>query len=713
MFKKIISLMLALCLFATLFPLSVYAAGDGGDAPDGYARAYNFDDLERLNSDDGVEAIFIEPEQQYDLIHIERDITINKNLWIGCCDLVIEHGVTFTIPDYQQGALMSRGARVVCECVDAYPGCLGGGVLVLGETPVMGSDPDSAPINPTRDLVWMEALMNFSNPDAPMPPSFITVGRGCEADLHGDISGVAGISVNMDGDDAHITLTDDFTCGEIGLNGDVDLGGHTLSAMFVLYNSDCRIINYGEITGQSMYQYLIDMGNGETRYNYWFPDSEVYLENIGVPSELFDDESLLGWDADTMWEDKKDSLEGMRIYTDEDEQSDTYGLHYIVVPDFPIIFRARWDTVPVELTKYGATVAFDGIRGHEYSMVYIDSENTTDDELAGLGVSRDYVSNILDRAGEQLSDEGQVGSIFSFSIFDNDNNADGRGYELRIGIDEELFAEYDFVNLVPLRVEGDDVDAGYERYADRVEDGVLYAYIPYVEQCYALIYGNFAEITWLELSMPPAEIGMYTETPYSENEAEWVWRNQYNRPEIHIDGIDGGRGAYTLEEYWTLADDPDTPFCGEFQKGREYGLKVIVNAEPGYYFSDPELLELTFRCTYSYTVAQAHFMAEGQADSLCIRATVKPDPMEYYVGDVDDDGEVTILDATLIQRKLASYTTPVFIDEAADADTDGEITIIDVTAIQRSLANYSGFEFIGELRSTHMPPVDDGGHGVE
>ena len=56
-------------------------------------------------------------------------------------------------------------------------------------------------------------------------------------------------------------------------------------------------------------------------------------------------------------------------------------------------------------------------------------------------------------------------------------------------------------------------------------------------------------------------------------------------------------------------------------------------------------------------------------------------------GDADMDGEVTILDATRIQRWLASLASASEIDMLnADADTDGEVTILDATHIQRWLA---------------------------
>ena len=57
------------------------------------------------------------------------------------------------------------------------------------------------------------------------------------------------------------------------------------------------------------------------------------------------------------------------------------------------------------------------------------------------------------------------------------------------------------------------------------------------------------------------------------------------------------------------------------------------------------------------------------------------------IGDADLSGDVTILDATHIQRYLVALVTEEEIDLTnADADRSGDITILDATAIQRYLA---------------------------
>ena len=57
------------------------------------------------------------------------------------------------------------------------------------------------------------------------------------------------------------------------------------------------------------------------------------------------------------------------------------------------------------------------------------------------------------------------------------------------------------------------------------------------------------------------------------------------------------------------------------------------------------------------------------------------------LGDADGDGNVTVIDATWIQRYLADMKVPnAFNEAAADADADGDVSIIDATWIQRWLA---------------------------
>ena len=72
-----------------------------------------------------------------------------------------------------------------------------------------------------------------------------------------------------------------------------------------------------------------------------------------------------------------------------------------------------------------------------------------------------------------------------------------------------------------------------------------------------------------------------------------------------------------------------------------------------------------------------------------------PDPT-LTLGDVDGDSDITIIDATCIQRHLAELTVTSYHEDVADADGDSDITIMDATAIQRFVAELPTHDGIGE-----------------
>ena len=77
----------------------------------------------------------------------------------------------------------------------------------------------------------------------------------------------------------------------------------------------------------------------------------------------------------------------------------------------------------------------------------------------------------------------------------------------------------------------------------------------------------------------------------------------------------------------------------------------------------------------------------------------------YLVGDADGDGKITVLDATLIQRRLVALADDETFDSlAADADGDGKVTVLDATAIQRWLAGLETAEGIGEYAERPEEP---------
>ena len=65
---------------------------------------------------------------------------------------------------------------------------------------------------------------------------------------------------------------------------------------------------------------------------------------------------------------------------------------------------------------------------------------------------------------------------------------------------------------------------------------------------------------------------------------------------------------------------------------------------------------------------------------------------EVIIGDIDNDGTVTISDAVYIQKYLTRFDEATIIEsdqsqfKAADANKDGVVNIRDVTTIQKYLA---------------------------
>ena len=138
---------------------------------------------------------------------------------------------------------------------------------------------------------------------------------------------------------------------------------------------------------------------------------------------------------------------------------------------------------------------------------------------------------------------------------------------------------------------------------------------------------------------------------------------------------------------------PDTVVnIGNYAFNNCKGLKSIIIPQSvttigveafGYYSPSPDVvLPVEGFTIYGYTGTAAHTYADENGFAFI---DLNEHPMTL-LGDVDSDREITILDATTIQRHLVSLSTQMYNEEAADCDSDEEVTIIDATCIQRHLA---------------------------
>ena len=75
------------------------------------------------------------------------------------------------------------------------------------------------------------------------------------------------------------------------------------------------------------------------------------------------------------------------------------------------------------------------------------------------------------------------------------------------------------------------------------------------------------------------------------------------------------------------------------------------------------------------------------AVALLLSALISGVHAASIIGDADGDGEVTVVDVTVIRRHIASIPVNAsFNESAADSDGDGKVTLLDATFIQRSLS---------------------------
>ena len=90
--------------------------------------------------------------------------------------------------------------------------------------------------------------------------------------------------------------------------------------------------------------------------------------------------------------------------------------------------------------------------------------------------------------------------------------------------------------------------------------------------------------------------------------------------------------------------------------------------------------------TLTYTVNPDHDYTEAfyYNNTASVEFKVRD---SYIIGDYDNNGEVEVIDATLIQRRLEEFIdADPKAEERGDVDENG-LDIIDVTLIQRSLSD--------------------------
>ena len=104
------------------------------------------------------------------------------------------------------------------------------------------------------------------------------------------------------------------------------------------------------------------------------------------------------------------------------------------------------------------------------------------------------------------------------------------------------------------------------------------------------------------------------------------------------------------------------------------GEKLIITAPDGATVGTPHGVADTYNS-----------ILNSDGTSAATYAVIEPKP-PVILGDIDGDGEATILDATLAQRYATRVAIPydeAHVNKSGDVDGEGEVTVIDATFIQR------------------------------
>ena len=101
-------------------------------------------------------------------------------------------------------------------------------------------------------------------------------------------------------------------------------------------------------------------------------------------------------------------------------------------------------------------------------------------------------------------------------------------------------------------------------------------------------------------------------------------------------------------------------------------------------------------CIYAYLEAEAPTEAVPTEPETQPETQPATTAGEVILGDVDGDGEVTVFDATYIQRFAVNMSVTNFNEAAGDVDGDGEVTAFDATYILRYAAGMKVSYPIGE-----------------
>ena len=253
-------------------------------------------------------------------------------------------------------------------------------------------------------------------------------------------------------------------------------------------------------------------------------------------------------------------------------------------------------------------------------------------------------------------------------------------------------------------------------------------------------YGTVTTLTVKASNGSVTEQQSYTYTKVDPNAVQTVWfdNSSYNWSRVYC-YLYGDNGSVSDWPGVEMRKTSDNLYYYEIPRGYENGRVLFTedrdSSDHRYPGADQPGLELNgnsmmFGRDHSWTTYTDTTPTQPTQPTPTQPTPTQPTPTQptptqppqtdppvtgesYMIGDADQDNNITILDATAIQRHLASIrklTGKAL--KAADADSDKQVSVLDATAIQRYLTKLKTSPYIGSYvgsgdpETPTEPPVD-------
>lgn len=215
----------------------------------------------------------------------------------------------------------------------------------------------------------------------------------------------------------------------------------------------------------------------------------------------------------------------------------------------------------------------------------------------------------------------------------------------------------------------------------------------------------------MEMTVYPPTCGERGYTDYTCKNCGYSYTDDYIEPtgnHEYIDGVCKICGAISLENLPSISgnetqnviiENTNVSKCFKFTPSQSGSLTFYSTGSSDTFgrlydsymteleYNDDNEEDRNFRISYNVNAGETYVLQIGAYNSSdeAFNVTFNFEPnKEALLGDVNGDGEITVVDATILQKYIVGQTT--LDDETlnvADVNKDGAVTVVDATLIQK------------------------------